>query len=32
LILLACPFMHVFMHGRHRHHSGGHEADTAAGG
>jgi len=30
LLLLACPLMHVFMHGSHRGHGGGpHGADAA---
>lgn len=24
-ILLACPLMHVFMHGKHGHHTGSHD-------
>lgn len=28
LFLLACPLMHVFMHGKHGHHGGGNHNDT----
>jgi hypothetical protein len=30
LLLAACPLMHFFHHGRHRHHHSGREPDTGA--
>jgi hypothetical protein len=29
LFLLACPLMHFFMHGKHGHHGGGSDKNTA---
>ncbi|MBD3639498.1 MAG: DUF2933 domain-containing protein [Marinobacter sp.] len=31
LILLACPLMHIFMHGGHGNHGGRHNHDRPAG-
>jgi hypothetical protein len=31
LPLLACPLMHVFMHGGHGHHTGGRQQDNQRG-